>query len=83
LSVETTLGDLFDRWERVCLEGQYDLVSSCIGPTYIRHDEAGDRTVTLEAYAAEIAKTRQERPHLRSLCTITHSRATARGSALR
>jgi len=32
------------------------LISGCIGPNYIRHDEAGDRTVTLEAYAAEITK---------------------------
>jgi hypothetical protein len=29
---------------------------------YIRHDEQGDRTVTHEAYAAQIAGTRQERP---------------------
>jgi SnoaL-like domain len=65
MSQETALRDLFDRWEQVWHEGQYDLISSCIGPTYIRHDEAGDRTVTLEDYAAEITKTRQERPHLR------------------
>src|ERR1700734_3434665 len=65
MSQETALRDLFDRWEQVWHEGQYDLISSCIGPTYIRHDEAGDRTVTLEAYAAEIAKTRQKRRHLR------------------
>jgi hypothetical protein len=65
MTEETTLRDLFDRWERVWHEGQYGLISSCIGPNYIRHDEAGDRTVTLAAYAAEIAKTRQERSHLR------------------
>jgi hypothetical protein len=34
-------------------------------PNYIRHDEAGDRTVTPESYAAEIAKFRQERPNTR------------------
>jgi hypothetical protein len=62
---EESMRDLFDRWERVWHEGQYDLVPSCVGPTYIRHDEAGDRTVTREAYAAEIAKTRQERPDIR------------------
>jgi hypothetical protein len=55
MSEETILRDLFDRWERVWHEGQYDLISSCIPPNYIRHDEAGDRTVTREAYAAEIA----------------------------
>jgi hypothetical protein len=31
----------------------------------IRHDEAGDRTVTREVYAAEIAKIREERPDIR------------------
>jgi hypothetical protein len=62
---KTTLRDLFDRWELVWREGQYDLVARCVQPNYIRHDEAGDRTVTREAYAAEIAKTRQERPDIR------------------
>jgi len=82
MSQETMLRELFDRWERVWHEGQYDLISECIPLNYIRHDEAGDRTVTREAYAAEIAKTRQERPHLRFVVYITRSRATARGSAL-
>jgi SnoaL-like domain len=65
MSETTNLGDLFDRWERVWHEGQYDLILGCVGPTYIRHDEAGDRTVTRDAYAAEIARTREQRPHLR------------------
>jgi hypothetical protein len=65
MSEESVVRDLFDRWERVWHEGQYDLIPDCVRPNYIRHDEAGDRTVTREAYAAEIAKTRQERPHLR------------------
>ena len=65
MSQETTLHDLFDRWERVWHEGQYDLVAQCVQPNYIRHDEAGDRTVTREAYATEIAKTRSERPDIR------------------
>jgi hypothetical protein len=65
MSQETTLGDLFDRWERVWHEGQYDLISGCIPLNCIRHDEVGEGTVTREAYAAEIAKTRQERPRLR------------------
>jgi len=65
MSEETELPDLFDRWERVWHEGQYDLVPTCVASTYIRHDEAGDRTVTREAYAAEIAKTREERPDIR------------------
>ncbi|MGC2753666.1 MAG: nuclear transport factor 2 family protein [Candidatus Acidiferrum sp.] len=62
---DSAVRDLFDRWERVWHEGQYDLVAQCVQPNYIRHDESGDRTVAREAYAAEIAKMRQERPHLR------------------
>jgi hypothetical protein len=65
MSDESSIRDLFDRWERVWHEGQYDLVPKCVGPHYIRHDEAGDRTVTREAYAAEIAKIREERPDIR------------------
>jgi hypothetical protein len=61
----TGLRDLFDRWERVWHEGQYDLVPGCVAPNYIRHDEAGDRTVTREAYAAELTKLRQDRPDVR------------------
>jgi hypothetical protein len=57
MSDESVMRDLFDRWERVWHEGQYDLIPSCVGQVYIRHDEKGDRTVTREAYAAEIAKT--------------------------
>jgi hypothetical protein len=65
MAEESVVRDLFDRWEQVWHEGQHDLISSCVGPTYIRHDEKGDRTVTREAYAVEIAKTRQERHNLR------------------
>ena len=62
---ESVLRDLFDRWERVWHEGKCDLVPECVGSHYIRHDEACDRTVTREAYAAEIAKVREERPNIR------------------
>ena len=65
MSYESVMRDLFDRWERVRHEGQYDLIPSCIAQHYIRHDEKGDRTVTREDYAAEIAKVRQESPTLR------------------
>jgi hypothetical protein len=57
--------DLFDRWEREWHEGRFDLVPECVGPNYIRHDEVGDRTVTREAYAAEIDKVHEERPGIR------------------
>jgi hypothetical protein len=54
MSDKSMMRDLFDRWERVWHEGQYDLIPSCVGSHYIRHDEKGDRTVTREAYAAEL-----------------------------
>jgi hypothetical protein len=56
---------LFDRWERVWHRGEFDLVRDCIAPLYIRHDEAGDRTVTRENYAAELAELRKNRPDVR------------------
>jgi predicted SnoaL-like aldol condensation-catalyzing enzyme len=65
MSDESVLRDLFDRWERVWHEDRYDLVPDCVQPEYIRHNGTGVRTVTREAYAAEIAKTRQERPDIR------------------
>jgi hypothetical protein len=83
MSNEAVMRNLFDRWELVWHEGQFGLIPECVAPNYLRHDEAGDRTVTREAYAAEIAKIRQERPAYGLLCTIKRSRATAPGSALR
>lgn len=65
MSDESAMSDLFSRWERVWHEGEYRLVPECVGPHYVRHDEAGDRTVTRDAYAAEIAQIRQERPDIR------------------
>ena len=60
MSNEPAARDLFDRWERVWHEGQYEMIPSCVGQSYIRHDETGDRSVTRDVYAAEIAKTRQD-----------------------
>jgi SnoaL-like domain len=57
--------ELFDRWEQVWHDGRYDLIPTCLGSNYIRHDEQGDRTVTREAYATELAAIRQERPGIR------------------
>lgn len=67
MSDQSVLRDLFDRCERVWHEGRYDLIPDCVGPNYIRHDEAGERTVTREAYAAELAKLRKDRPDVRIL----------------
>ena len=61
------LRELFDRWERVWHEGRFELVPECVAPNYIRHDEGGDRTVTRDAYAAELAQLRQQRPDVRIL----------------
>ena len=75
--------DLFDRWERVWHEGEYDLIASCVGSHYIRHDQQGDRTVTREAYAAELAAIRLERPGLRVVVydhSFTENRAWFRFS---
>lgn len=75
--------DLFDRWELVSHEGQYDLIPSCAGSHYIRHDEQGERTVTREAYAVELAAIRQERPGIRVVVydhSFTNNRAWFRFS---
>ena len=63
----TILRDLFSRWERVWHQGRFDLVPSCVGQYYIRHDEGGNRTVARDDYTAEIAKVRQERPDIRGV----------------
>ena len=59
------LVDLFNKWERVWHEGQYNLIPDCVGQNYIRHDEKGDRTVTRAEYAAEIEQVHKERPGIR------------------
>jgi hypothetical protein len=65
MSKESVIRNLFDRWERVWHEGQYDLIAGCLAPVYIRHDESGTRRVTPEEYAAEVAAGRRERPNTR------------------
>ena len=65
MSDDSVTRDLFDRWERVWHGGEFDLVPSCVGALYIRHDETGDRTITREAYATEIAQAQKERPGIR------------------
>jgi predicted SnoaL-like aldol condensation-catalyzing enzyme len=57
--------DLFNRWEQVWHEGRFDMVPNCVAENYIRHDQKGDRTVTRDAYAAEISSIRKERPDIR------------------
>jgi hypothetical protein len=56
---------LFDQWERVWHEGQYQLVPQCVAPAYIRHDEAGTRSVTPAQYAAELEAGHKARPNTR------------------
>ena len=35
---------LFERWDRVWHDRQYDLIHECLGSHYIRHDEKGEGT---------------------------------------
>jgi hypothetical protein len=53
------------------------LIPACVGSHYIRHDERGDRTVTREAYAAEIAAIHTDRPDIR-VVVYDHSFASDR-----
>ena len=57
--------ELFDRWEKVWQNGQYDLISSCVADKYIRHDTKGDRIVTREEYEKEIKETRNSVPDIK------------------
>lgn len=61
----TRMIDLFNRWEKVWHEEQYDLIPDCVGENYIRHDQKGDRTVTRDEYAAEIRLVHKARPGIR------------------
>lgn len=65
MSVEDVTRELFDRWERVWHGGEFDLIPSCVAPTYIRHDHLGDRTVTAASYREELAKVQADRPGIR------------------
>jgi hypothetical protein len=64
---ESAMRDLFDRLERIWHLGQLNLVATCFAEEYTRHDENGDRTVTRDAYAKEIAQIRAERPNLHAV----------------
>jgi hypothetical protein len=64
MSDESAMRDLFDRWERVWHKGQLNLVASCVAEHCTLHDENGDRTITRQAYANEIAQTQAARPNL-------------------
>ena len=64
-SMTDSVRGLFDRWEQVWHEGPYDLIPSCMGSHYIRHDEKGDRTVTRDEYAAELQALHKDRPGIR------------------
>ena len=76
MSVES-VRDLFDRWELVWHEEQYDLVAACVAPSYIRHDESGTRRVTPAEYAAELAANRLLRPNTR-IVVYDHTLASDR-----
>lgn len=68
--------DLFNKWERVWHEGQYDLIPACVEENYIRHDQKGDRTMTRDAYKAEIQQVHKARPDIRIHKLHPHRRET-------
>ena len=65
MSIEAVTSDLFGRWERVWNDGEFDLISRCVAPIYMRHDHSGDRAVTAEACRAELETVRADRPGIR------------------
>jgi len=62
MSEETTRCDLFDRWERVWHEEQYDRTANCIGPIYIRQFQTSARPGSSRALATKV----QIEPHGRN-----------------
>lgn len=81
-SGNTVLRSLFDRWESVWHEGRFDLVPDCVGPHYVRHDEADDRTVTREPTRRKSLRFKRTGQAFVSLFTTTPSKAIAHGFAL-
>jgi hypothetical protein len=71
--------DLFDRGSGSGTRAQFDLIPSCVGSNYIQHDENGDRSVTREAYAAELAGVPRSDQISASSSTTIHSRRIALG----
>ena len=65
MSDEAVTRDLFDRWEMVWHDDRHDLVPSCVGSAYVRHDASGVRTVSAESYALELAQMKAQRPGVR------------------
>jgi hypothetical protein len=72
MSKTADVRSLFDRWERVWHQGEFDLIPSCVASNYIRHDEAGDRAVSRDDYANELAKLRSDRPDIRIIVYDHH-----------
>mgnify|MGYP007135456590 CR=1 FL=1 len=82
MSDESITRDLFDRWERVWHEGQYDPVPSCVAENYMRHDEkAIARSHAMPTRQRSPRCGRSGRAYVSS-CTTTRLPATARGFAL-
>jgi hypothetical protein len=51
--------------DRVWHEGLWDLIPTCLGTPYLRHDEKGTRSVMPEAYALEVAAAQRDRSNTR------------------
>jgi len=73
---------VFQRWiQEVWHDGRVELVPELVGPTYVRHEAKGSRTVTAAQYAAEISSVRRALPGVHFLvhdCTAAGDRLWVR-----
>ncbi len=72
----------FQKWnDDVWHAGNLDLVKDLVGPTYVRHEAKGTRSVTAAQYIEEIVATRNWLPDIRFIvheCTATGDRVWTR-----
>lgn len=77
---------LFDRWiSEAWNAGRAELVPELVGPTYVRHEARGSRTVTAAEYAAEVAGIQRALPGVRFLvhdCLVAGDRLWVRWTML-
>ena len=59
---QSTMIDLFNRWEQVWNKNRFDLAAGCLADQYIRHNEKGEKTISRDEYIDEVKKIHQERP---------------------
>lgn len=81
MSEESVIGNLFDRWERVWHEGQYELAAKCVVQVYTRNNEAGARRAAPEESAVEFSMLIPQRgcSHSSSVRFVESGALSARG----